>query len=120
MVARIALFCVLSVFLGTLEAKAMVDTQKPNIDALIESIYQSEGGQLGELFGIHSVHYKNYADARAICKRTIIHQYHNWLKVRHKSFIEYLSIHYCPKNSKIWKKNVEFYYRKFKKQYKVS
>ena len=84
--------------------------QAPNWDKLVHAINRVENGaslSKGELFGIHSVHYADRAEARAICMRTVKRQ---WAR---KPGFEALAKRYCPVNWKRWKYMVEFYYFRF-------
>lgn len=85
-----------------------------DFNLLADAIYQAEGGQQGELYGIHSVHYSTELEARQICIRTIKHKFKQWNK--QGDFIHYLSTKYCPKNHNVWEKNVKFFYQRFKSQ----
>jgi hypothetical protein len=84
-----------------------------------DAIHAAENGpsyNLGsEQYGIHSVKYKDEADARRICIRTIKHAYRLWVIdgwEGQETFTNFLSYRYCPKNPKVWAKNVNFYLRK--------
>ena len=90
------------------------------IDDWVDAVYMAEGGASAQfLYGIRSVKYKDKAEARAICYRTIERTLISRRKERCKegeSDMECLSRRYCPINSdtdngtcQFWSKNVKFY-----------
>lgn len=97
----------------------------PDYEALSRAINRIENGPTlvkGELYGIHTVHYRNKAHAKKICKRTCKTAWKRYktLKVakngiywpvRKPSYIEYLSMRYCPVNHDNWARMVNYYYQ---------
>lgn len=84
----------------------------PDYENLADAIHIAENGinlNLGEQYGIHSVHYENRDEARAICIRTCKHAWKNHTG----DWLTFLSKRYCPYNWKVWKRNVEYYYLTF-------
>lgn len=86
----------------------------PNWNRLADAIKRVEGNPD---YGIRSVHYSNYQEARHICIRTCKHQYRNWVKQGAiGDFRDYLADHYCPaKTDPIgnvnWHKNIKRFYK---------
>lgn len=86
--------------------------EQGSFEKLADCIHLSENGRhnQGEAYGIHSVHYSSEREARQICLRTIHTKYNLWLKTdRKKPFLTFLASKYCPKNSKVWLKNVSYF-----------
>src|SRR3990167_7956854 len=93
------------------------------LDQWADSIFKAEGGAKATyLYGIRSVKYKDEAEAREICKRTV---YNTLVKYRAtrcqegQSDIDCLSNRYCPIGSdtdngtcQFWKKNVLYFLNK--------
>lgn len=90
------------------------------LDTWVEAVYLAEGGVSATyLYGIRSVKYKDVAEARAICKRTIERTLISKRKERCKageSDLDCLARRYCPINSdtdsgtcKFWADNVKFF-----------
>lgn len=109
----------ISILLLLAPTKAMAD-RSPDWNLLADAIYQAEGGDRGELYGIHSIPYKDAADARAICIQVCRYRWWDWDSDRDGDFIKYLSKFYCPKNSKVWAKNVTWFYNKFYTQLEAT
>lgn len=97
------------------------------ISQYVQAIYYAEGGSKAKYsFGIHSVHYSSFAEAREICKRTVLYRYHIFTRYAHRNyprFIDYLQASYCPTQSRnlspreirlnqYWVKNVAYFLRK--------
>lgn len=92
----------------------------PDFEALSRAINRVENGPTlseGELFGIHSVHYKDRLEARVICIRTCRRawtRYEAAVGARNANvgvYMNYLSRQYCPFNSINWKRMVSQYYK---------
>lgn len=93
------------------------------IDDWVDAVYMAEGGASAQfLYGIRSVKYKDKAEAREICYRTIERTLISRRKERCKegeSDLDCLSRRYAPLNAdndpsglnKNWKKNVLFHLR---------
>src|SRR3990167_10186730 len=90
------------------------------LDQWADAIYQAEGGDKAQYaYGIRSVKYKDKAEARAICKRTVERTLYSRRAQRCKpgeSDLTCLARRYCPINSdtdngtcQFWKKNVKFW-----------
>lgn len=79
-----------------------------DFERLADVIHITENGHgldNGEQYGIHSVHYKDEAEARAICIRTCKHAWRD-----HKGdWMTFLAKRYCPVNWKVWEKNVCYF-----------
>lgn len=119
---RIALFCVLSVFLGVIPSKASQDTH-PDWETLADAIYQAEDSQ-AHPYGI-MVKYKTTTPRQA-CINTCKHKWLDWLEAgKPGSYMEYLASKYAPIGAsndptglnKNWLPNVRYYYAKFEAQY---
>lgn len=79
---------------------------EPNWDRLADSILKAEGSPN---YGILA-HYRHVSFKQA-CINTCQHKYEQWLaNGRPGDFIDYLSTKYCPKDHKIWARNVRNYY----------
>lgn len=84
---------------------------------IANSIFWSEGGRQAQYaYGIRSVKYSSWREAREICLRTIRNNKKRYLKYgykTHKDFISFLASRYAPlsahKINRNWKKNVLFY-----------
>ena len=91
-------------------------------EEIVKAIFISEGGAKARYkFGIRSVSYENYQDARAICKRTVHNARSRWIKAgKRGDFLEALARQYCPMAAtndprglnKNWKRNVQFYLKR--------
>lgn len=111
---RKLLLAILALSLGCSPA-----TSDPDFSALTHAINRVENGSSlseGELYGIHSVHYKDSLEARQICERTARHAWKRYrsstgLKVTKKGYVEWLSKTYCPVNHKRWAYLVSYYYK---------
>lgn len=80
----------------------------PDYERLADAIHRIENGPLlnqGEAYGIHSCHYKDEKEARLICIRTCKHAW----KDHTGDWQMFLSKRYCPKNWKVWLRNLKFY-----------
>ncbi len=92
---------------------------EPDYEKLSLAIRRVENGpslMAGELYGIHTVHYKDALEARQICQRTARHAWRRYLsgnqgKSTKNGYIQALSKTYCPVNWKNWARMVEFYYK---------
>jgi hypothetical protein len=87
-----------------------------------DAIFHAEGGARAQyLYGIRSVHYEDFKEARKICIRTIRHSRKRWEKAgRPGDFLQFLSQSYCPVGAsndprglnKNWERNVRFWLAK--------
>lgn len=84
-----------------------------------DAIFHAEGGSHATyLYGIRSVRYKDVAEARHICIRTVKHARLDWNG--HGDFLEFLSCRYAPIGcandphglNRHWLKNVRYWLRK--------
>ncbi len=87
---------------------------EPDWNKLADAIHLTENGHeldKGEQYGIHSMPYKDTADARRICIATCRHKYAQWARNRGRmGYLEYLSNKYCPVNHAVWLTNVRYFY----------
>lgn len=85
---------------------------------ICNSIYIIEGKEKAlQPYGINKKYIKclTKESCEAICLNTVKHkkqEYNKYGYKKYNSFLEYLSIKYCPPNSKIWLKNLKFYLKK--------
>lgn len=96
--------------------------EKIDIPKICKAIYRTEGGNHAKyLYGIRSVHYRDKAEAREICLRSIAHRQREYKEFGYRlypCFIEYLQSKYCPATRRNpmqgerWIKNVTYFYYK--------
>lgn len=94
-------------------------------EEILWAIFKAEGGYKAKYyFGIRSVKYKDFEDAKRICLNTIRNNRKRFLEQnQYKDFIEFLGSRYAPigaendpKNlNKNWVKNVRYFLEKNKK-----
>ena len=87
---------------------------------IANAIWKAEGGNKATyLYGIRSVSYKDEADARRICLRTIANnrkRYADYGYRQYDTYLEFLQSRYCPVNcdndrgtNRFWLKNVLYF-----------
>ena len=96
--------------------------EKIDVSKMCEAIYRTEGGNHAKyLYGIRSVHYRDRAEAREICLRSIAHRQREYKEFGYRlypCFIEFLQSKYCPATRRNpmqgerWIKNVTYFYYK--------
>ena len=105
----------LVVFLLLPEAKA---TENFSNNEILWAIFKAEGGYSATyLFGIRSIKYKDFAEAKQICLNTIRNNRKRFLKqTKYTDYLEFLASRYCPINcdndrgtNKFWLKNVRYF-----------
>ena len=73
--------------------------------AIVDAIYIIEGKtKAAYLYGIRSVHYRDAADARAICLRTVRNnrkRYADYGYKQYPNFLAFLASRYCPVRGKL-------------------
>jgi len=82
------------------------------IDQYANAIYKAENSKTHPYGIMIKCH-----DQRAVCKRTVLHKYHNWIKEGKRGlFIHYLASKYAPINcindngtNRFWEKNVLYF-----------
>ena len=81
---------------------------------LCDAIFLAEGGDRATyLYGIRSVEYKDKAEAREICLRTVKNSRSRYAQIREQlPFLEFLASRYCPVDKKNWLKNVLYFLEK--------
>lgn len=98
--------------------KKIIISIGPDYESLSQAINRLENGPTlskGELYGIHSVHYKDRQEAHRICIRTARHAWERYhalkgLKSTKMGYLEALSKKYCPVNHSRWAYLVGYYY----------
>ena len=90
----------------------------PDYDALADAIKKVEGVPS---YGIKSVHYEDFTEARRICIRTAQHAWRRYralkgLETSRNGFLRYLADRYCPaktdfEGNRRWKVNIIKLYR---------
>ena len=89
---------------------------------ICNAIFHAEGGAKAEyLYGIRSVHYADFKEARQICLNTVRNNRKRWLKAgKPGDFLSFLASKYCPVGAsndpkglnKNWLKNVRYWLKK--------
>ena len=95
--------------------KILPVTEHSNFDKqLCDAIFLAEGGDRATyLYGIRSVEYKDKAEAREICLRTVKNNRSRYAQIREQlPFLEFLASRYCPVDKKNWLKNVLYFLEK--------
>jgi hypothetical protein len=89
-------------------------------EKIVRAIYIAEGGHLTRYpYGIKSVKVRNAQEAYTVCVRTVENARTDWGthgRFRHKCFITYLGMRYCPPGvdpvgNRNWVKNVKYWLR---------
>ena len=88
--------------------------QAATLDQWAGNIRITEGINSKNAYGIKSIHYNTPLQARKICKRTILHAWHDFKGNKHdlRAFVGFLADRYCPKSCDYagnvnWKKGIE-------------
>lgn len=92
---------------------------------ILWAIFRAEGGYNAQYyFGIRSIPYKDFEDAKRICLRTIQNNRKRYVKYGYKKYPDYLSFlasRYCPigcdndkGTNRFWLKNVRYFLMKRK------
>jgi len=89
---------------------------------ICNAIFHAEGGAKAQyLYGIRSVHYADFKEARQICLNTVRNNRKRWVKAgKPGDFLSFLAGKYCPLSdprdvkglNKNWLKNVKFWLNK--------
>ena len=87
--------------------------QAATLDQWAGNIRITEGINSKYAYGIKSIHYNTPLQARKICKRTILHAWHDFKGNKHdlRAFVGFLADRYCPKSCDYagnvnWKRNM--------------
>ena len=110
------IFCISSCNPAPAKAEDYTDEQ------ILWAIFKAEGGYKAQYyFGIRSVRYKDFEDAKRICLRTIKNnrkRYTDYGYKKHATYLEFLASRYCPVSAhllnKNWLKNVHYFLEKGK------
>lgn len=91
---------------------------EPDYNALVDAIKLTEGVPY---YGVKSVHWESYAEARQIAKRTAKHAWRDYKALQgnfatKKGYIEFLANRYCPPSVDYhgninWKRNMNKLYK---------
>jgi hypothetical protein len=84
------------------------------VERIVDAIYIAEGGARASVpYGILSVHVSSEAEARRVCRRTVVNTYDRWLNAgRPGQWIDFLGDRYCPASvsttgNRNWKRNMK-------------
>lgn len=89
----------LLIALTTVSVSADIDNAYA--ERMVDILYICEGGAKARVpYGILSVPVKSAAEARAVCKRTVVNTYKRWeLSGKPGEFHVFLCLRYCPPQS---------------------
>ncbi len=108
----VLIFFVLIIMMTVARAEDYSDTQ------ILWAIFKAEGGYNATyLFGIRSIPYKDFDDAKQKCLNTIRNNRKRFLRqIKYTDFLEFLGSRYCPvsthKLNQYWLKNVRYFLEK--------
>ena len=114
MFTKLAALVALQLISFSLSAQVLSSNQ---VNIIARSIFIAEGGtNAAYLYGIRSEPYHGTAEARQICKTSIINAYARWIKSgRREPFFLNMGRRYAPDDFTNWSRNVECWYWKLSK-----